>query len=473
MTQLFLIIGGLIALLVVLFAVGLTLVSSVQVVKSIIELARNPSLAIISFRSLLQHRLRSALLGAAISLVTAGLVLVTGVSVGINDTLLTSATTLMSGHVNVGGFYKATASQSAPVVTAFAKVEEIVKREFQEVDYIAQRGRGWAKLVSDTGSMQVGVAGINIAHEPGMKRVIIVKEGNLDDLAQIDSILIFEEQAEKLSAKVGDRLTIAAPTFRGTNNTVDVTVVAVAKSVGMLSSFNTFINEQQLRKLYQLNAETTGALQVYLKDISKVKPVQERMREVLKQAGYLMLEADPRPFWAKFDSVNRESWTGQKLDITTWEEETSFVKWIVTILSFFATVVILILVVIIAVGIMMVVWISIRERTREIGTLRAVGMQRQSVLAMFVTEGFLLGLFGTLAGTIAGVLLTVGLNAARIALPKSWQFVFMSERLIITPTLGWLIFGIGFITAIITAISVIPSFLAARLKPISAMSHVG
>jgi hypothetical protein len=27
-----------------------------------------------------------------------------------------------------------------------------------------------------------------------------------------------------------------------------------------------------------------------------------------------------RPFFAKFDSVNRESWTGQKLDVTNWED---------------------------------------------------------------------------------------------------------------------------------------------------------
>ncbi len=473
MTQIFLVFVGLIAAIVLLGGLALTLVSTVRVIGTVIQIVQNPTLGLIAFRSLFQHRMRSALLGGAIALVTAGLVLVTGMSVGIKSTLLTSATTLMSGHLNVGGFYKATASQSAPVVTSFAKVEELITRDFPEIDYVVHRGRGWAKLVSDTGSVQAGIAGINIANEPGMKKIIVVKEGNIDDLSRIDSILLFEEQAEKLDAKVGDRLTISAATFRGTNNTVDVTVVAVAKSVGMLSSFNCFVNEAQLRKLYQLNEETTGALQIYLKDIGQVKPVQERMRKTLAAAGYGMLDPDPRAFWQKFDAVNHESWTGQKLDVTNWEEETSFIKWIVDILSYFATLVILILVVIIGVGIMMVVWISVRERTREIGTLRAVGMQRGSVLAMFVTEGFLLGLFGTVVGTIVGLVTTLVINAAQIGLPKSWQFVFMSERLIIVPTVGWSIFGVLFITAIITGISVIPSFLAARLKPISAMSHVG
>ena len=48
-------------------------------------------------------------------------------------------------------------------------------------------------------------------------------------------------------------------------------------------------------------------------------------------------------------------------------------------------------------------WIAIRERTREIGTLRAIGMQRGGVLWMFLLESLLLGLFGTLAGAVAGV----------------------------------------------------------------------
>ncbi len=437
------------------------------------QLARNRSIARIALRSLMQHRLRSSLIVGAIGLVTAGLVLVTGVSVGINDTLLVSATTLMSGHLNVGGFYKATAGQSAPVVTNYKKVDSVIRAEFPEIDYIVHRGRGWAKLVSDTASIQAGVGGIDITQESGMKRVIVIKEGNIDDLSRLDGILLFDEQAEKLSVRVGDRITIAAQTPRGTNNTIDVTVVAIAKSIGMLSSWNTYVNHEQLRHLYQLNDDTTGALQLYLKDIKKVPEVRERLRKVLTAAGYTLMDSDPRAFFQKFDAVNHETWTGQKLDITTWEEETSFVKWIVQILSVFATAVILILVVIIGVGIMMVVWISIRERTREIGTLRAVGMQRGSVLAMFVTEGFLLGLIGTLAGTAIGLLMTVVLNSANIGLPKSWQFVFMSERLIVSPTLPWLLFGVIFITGIITAISVIPSFLAARLKPISAMSHVG
>jgi ABC-type lipoprotein release transport system permease subunit len=361
---------------------------------------------LIAFRSLLQHRMRSLLLGAAAAGVTALLVTVTGMYVGTRSTGLVSATTLMSGHVNVSGLYEANASQSAPVVTGYKRVRKVIEAEVPQLDSIVQRGRGWAKLVSDRGSAQVGIGGID----------------------------------------------------------------AIASNIGMLGAWNVFVNDQGLRKPYQLNDETTGALQLYLKDIEQVKPVQERPRVVLGRAGFDVMDPDRRPFWMKFDAVNRENWTGQKLDLTTWEEETSFVQWIVTALTVMATMELALRVAIIGVGVMNVTWLSIRERTPEIGTLRAVGMQRTSVLAMFVAEGFLMGFLGTVSGAVLGLLTSWDLTAANVSLPKSRQVVFFSERLLVSPTAGRVLFSVGFIT---TAISIFPGFFAARLEPITAMGHVG
>lgn len=433
----------------------------------------SPMMWLIAVRSLWQHRLRTVLLISVIGGVSGLLIVLTGIFTAMHDNLLISATTLMSGHVNVGGFFKANQSQAAPIVTDYRKVMEVVKAEVPELDYIVQRGRGWAKLVSDTRSIQVGIGGIDIDQEPGFRKVVQIRSGSLDGLKRDDGLLLFEEQAAKLEVKVGDKLTFAAPTSKGTNNTVDVTVVAIAANVGLLSTWNTYMSDKGLRKLYQLNDQTTGALQLYLKDIRQVKEVQEHLRKVFGAKGYEVMDSDARPFFAKFDSVNRESWTGQKLDITNWEDETSFVKWFETMLAFTFLVVIIILVSLISVGIMNVMWITIRERTREIGTLRAVGMQRTSVLSMFVTEGFLLGLTGTTLGSVVGVLLSLAIDSAHFKLPKGAQIVLMNDNLAITPSAMWLFVGVGFITTTITLISILPSLRAARMEPISAMSHVG
>lgn len=427
----------------------------------------------IAFLSLWQHRRRTLVLGGAIALVTALMLVMLGVAEGMNRSLIESSTTLMSGHVNVAGFFKVTSGQAAPVVTHASGVRAVVEREVPEATYIASRGRGFAKVVSESSSMLLGLAAVDVKQEKGLRDILRIKEGRLEDLAKPNSALLFEEQAAELEVRVGDALTLSAPTPRGTNNTADVTVVAIARGMGMMSQFSCFIDEGSLQKLYQLNDDTTGVLQVYLPtaELDAVKKVEARLRDALGKAGYELMDEDPRAFFFKFENANREAWTGQKLDLTNWHDEVSFAAWTVDLMSALAFGLGFVLLQVIGVGIMIVMWISIRERTREIGTLRAIGMQRWSVLVMFLTEGFLLGLMSTAAGIVLGFLIAMGLNALHVALPVGVQFVLLSDHLLVVPTSRWAVATLLFITGVVTVISFIPSFIAARLKPVTAMAH--
>src|SRR5206468_10704729 len=95
----------------------------------------------IAFRNLIQHRRRSLFLGSAIAAVTALLVLLTGLSTGVRETMIDTATTLSTGHVNVGGFFKVTAGQAAPVVTHYKEVLEVARRTVPEMAFAVVRGR--------------------------------------------------------------------------------------------------------------------------------------------------------------------------------------------------------------------------------------------------------------------------------------------------------------------------------------------
>jgi ABC-type lipoprotein release transport system permease subunit len=430
-------------------------------------------LLLIAIRNLGTHKRRTLLLGGAIAGVTALLIVLMGLSNGMKETMLRSATTLMTGHVNVAGFYKVTAGQSAPVVTNYPKLMEQLRQEVPELDYSVQRSRGWVKVVSETGSVQLGVGGIDVANESGFRKVVQIREGKLDDLALPNTILIFEEQAKKLEVKVGDSVTLSAPTMRGTSNTVDVRVAAIAANVGMLSSFNVYVPNSTLHGLYQMRADATGALMLYLKDMSSIPDVQARLFKRLPELGYQMMEHNPQPFFMKFETVNREGWTGQKLDITNWEDEISFIKWTVAALDGLTGLLTFVLLVIIAVGIMNTLWIAIRERTREIGTLRAIGMQRWYVLVMFLFEALVLGLLGTTVGATVGLGVCTALNAADLSVPVAVQVFILSEKLHLVVNPGSMLGAITFITLCTTAISLVPSFLAARMKPVTAMHHIG
>jgi putative ABC transport system permease protein len=431
-------------------------------------------LFLIAYRNILSHGRRSLFLGGAIAGATALLVFLGCLSSGVKATMLESATTVATGHLNVGGFFKITAGQCAPLVTDYKKIEDIVRKTLPDLDYVTARGRGWARLVSDEASAQVGIAGVDMANEPMLPKVLKMREGNLADLAKPGSILIFESQAKKFKVKTGDSMVFSVLTDRGVNNTVDVRVCGVAEDMGLMTSWNVFVPQVTLNQLYQINDSATGALLVYLKNMNRIPQDMDLLRKALSQAGYSIMDREAnKAFWMKFEEVNREEWTGQKLDITTWQDEISYVIWALTAIDGLSLVLTSVLLVIIAVGIMNSLWIAIRERTREIGTLRAIGMRRRLVMVMFVLEAFCLGVMGTAVGAGLGCLAALALNALHLPVPEGAQFFTMSTTLKFALDPARIFGGAAVITLCCTLVSVIPSLKAARMKPVTAMSQIG
>jgi putative ABC transport system permease protein len=187
-----------------------------------------------------------------------------------------------------------------------------------------------------------------------------------------------------------------------------------------------------------------------------------------------VLDSDPEPYWMKlFQKIPSEDWTGQKLDLTTWEDEMSFLSWIFSAVRVLSAILVFVLMVIVVVGILNTLAIAIRERTREIGTLRAIGMQRSKVRWLLLLEAGLLGAVGAAAGAILAMAAAAGLNALRIRVPDAVQMFLMQQHLFIevVPSSAW---GNAAVLALVTTLaSLLPATWAARLQPVTAMHHVG
>ncbi len=109
------------------------------------------------------------------------------------------------------------------------------------------------------------------------------------------------------------------------------------------------------------------------------------------------------------------------------------------------------------IGIMNVMLVSVSERTREVGLLRALGVRRRQVLAVFLTESALLSLSGGLLGLAAGwgaVRILVRVFPALPASPPVWA---VAAALILSFAVG-ILFGW------------LPSRRAARLDPVAALA---
>lgn len=92
---------------------------------------------------------------------------------------------------------------------------------------------------------------------------------------------------------------------------------------------------------------------------------------------------------------------------------------------------------------------------------------------MFLLEALMLSLGGVAVGTAVALLAQLGLNAAHIHVPLAMQFVLMRDTLTFNANPSTVALGIAIIVAATMLVSVIPSFLAARLRPVTAMHHIG
>ena len=109
------------------------------------------------------------------------------------------------------------------------------------------------------------------------------------------------------------------------------------------------------------------------------------------------------------------------------------------------------------IGIMNIMLVSVRERTREIGIRKAIGARSGDILAQFLVEALTLSLLGG----VMGVALGLGVSAL-IARLAGWAFAFTPSTLL-AAVLSSLLVGVVF--------GVWPARQAARLDPIAALRY--
>jgi putative ABC transport system permease protein len=441
----------------------------------------------IAFKNLIQARRRTFFLGTAIATVTLLLVLLLSLSQGLRDTIVRAATTLSAGHVNVAGFYKASAGDAAPIVKGVHDLKQIIVQNTPNLDYVVDRHRGWARVVSVSASVQIGLNGIDVDEDPRFLETIQLAQeneyredggtqtlGSLSDLRKKDSLLMFAAQAKRLGVRVGDEVTLVIETMDGRRNTGDVTVVAIAKDLGMMSNWSMFVPKETILELYRLQPDTTGAIMLYLDDISESEATMGRLREVLAANGYVLMDHDPQAFWGKFERVSAEDWLGQKIDLTIWSDEVSFMDFVLTAVSTVSFLLMSVLVVIIVIGIMNSMHISVRERTREIGTVRSIGMSRGGVLMMFLFEALVLGFGATVLGGLLGAIIASAINAAHIEIPSlAVQALLMSDVVHLSVQPLQIFYAVLAFTSVTAVAALLPAVRAARLHPIDAIRSVG
>jgi putative ABC transport system permease protein len=121
------------------------------------------------------------------------------------------------------------------------------------------------------------------------------------------------------------------------------------------------------------------------------------------------------------------------------------------------------------VGLMNIMLVSVQQRTREIGTLKALGAKRRSILFQFLAEALTISFAGGLAGIILAYIVSVSVGRLTLYSALAKNAEAGDIRLIIDPMTLLVATSILIVVGIVSGM--LPALKAARLSPIEALRY--
>lgn len=204
----------------------------------------------------------------------------------------------------------------------------------------------------------------------------------------INSVLLGKEMARLLGVKPGDSVTLMTTTVSGSINAIDLEVV------GLLS---TGVPESEL---YQLQLPLAAA-----QELLKTNKISF-LSVLLNQTDLTQI--------VQFDLEKR---LPNNIEIRNWEQLVPIYGQVVTLYRNQFIVFGVIISIVVFLGVATLTLTNIYERSREIGTMRAIGIKALQIRALFTWEGVFQGGIGTVAGLLITLCFAWAISYIRIELP--------------------------------------------------------
>lgn len=251
--------------------------------------------------------------------------------------------------------------------------------------------------------------------------------------------------ARSMSIKVGDGLTVLAVTADGALNGIDV------KIVGVVNTGFKDLDDRYLRV-------TLPAAQRLL--------ASDRITNLV--VGLDKTENTDTVASAIAPRLNGLS---QQMTLEKWIDLAAYYKQVRTLFSgifLFLGVIVFFMVLMASVNTLLM---AMMERTREIGTMLAMGTPRPWIVILFIVEAILTGALGAVIGVVAGNLFGAALNASGLHLPPPPGLsVEMSFRVLHIPAL--MVASSIMVIVSLALASILPAIRASRLQIAEALAHV-
>jgi len=271
----------------------------------------------------------------------------------------------------------------------------------------------------------VALVGIDVER---YQKIIPLKEYLISGQLRVgaDEVLIGSQLAEDLGVQVGSKLRLDT----GQQNSAVVNIAGIFElGVRELDARYVYLDLKQAQSLLSLPGGVT-VIDLTVADIFEAE-------NVAAQVGRLT-------------SLQAESWIKTNAQLMN----------AISAQSLSTSMIIVFVAISVAFGIASVLSVSVVQRTREIGILRATGATRQQILRIFLFQGAMFGLLGSVLGSVASYALVWVFNAFGPGL----FYIPVSINLIMLALL------LAIVTGVLAA--AIPARRAAVLDPVEAIRHV-
>jgi len=279
------------------------------------------------------------------------------------------------------------------------------------------------------------------------------------------AVFISDELKNELGLKLGDKLPFSYESkYYGTIKE-DLFVDGIFKVEGKFTKDLVLVNAERFYKLLNENIPKEVEKNYFTEDDSSYNSLAKEYK-VLDRAN-TNEEANKIGRMERIIKSDRPTYK-----VSTMYETASQLLSVEFALAIITWVVVLILFFIILIGVVNTLRMTVKERTREIGTLRAIGMQSKDIKNTFILESIFLTILACFGGTLIGYFITLGLGQIGIDSTNPLSFILKDKKIYFKFEILDVILQ-GSILVFITAITAyFPSKKASKIKPSEALRHI-
>jgi ABC-type lipoprotein release transport system permease subunit len=315
------------------------------------------------------------------------------------------------------------------------------------------------------------INGIDFREEEPMFQQLTFTEGGYNPLQErfrkLPGILISEPTAQLLKARVGDDLLLYIPTRTRQVNTAVIVVEGIFRDSSLFGYYTAYMDIEALRHLTLFPEGQCTDIAIFFPEGYNGEKEARTLQAILE--GQFPMT----PLFAgqsELDNYRHSTeWKGIRYAINTLDSNLEQVNELLNAVRFIADFLVGILAAIVFFGVTNSYRISVYERRKEIGTLRALGMRKRSVTVLFLWEGVFLTLFAVGIGAVGALLVLGGLSLVDFSFLAGFDIFLRGKHLQAFPT--WSALGTTLLLSLGAVLLALwkPTRMAGSVPPVEAM----